>query len=53
MISFLAETRIFIALGPSDTRKGFDALPAIVAQHLKLDRLSGQFFLFSIEEATR
>lgn len=46
MISLQGETRIFIALGPTDMRKGFDALAAIVAQHLKLNPLSGQLFLF-------
>jgi transposase len=46
MISLQGETRIFIALGPTDMRKGFDALAAIGAQHLKLNPLSGQLFLF-------
>jgi transposase len=46
MISFQGDTRIFIALGPTDMRKGFDALAAIVAHSLKLDPLSGQLFLF-------
>lgn len=46
MISLQSDTRIFIALGPTDMRKGFDALAAIVAQSLKRDPLSGQLFLF-------
>ena len=46
MISLQGDTRIFIALGPTDMRKGFDALAAIVAHSLKLDPLSGQMFLF-------
>ena len=46
MISLQSDTRIFIAIGPTDMRKGFDALAAIVAQSLKLDPLSGQLFLF-------
>jgi hypothetical protein len=46
MISLQGETRIFIALGPTYMRKGFDALAAIVAQHLKLNPLSGQLFLY-------
>jgi hypothetical protein len=31
MISLQGDARIFIALGPSDMRKGVDALAAIVA----------------------
>jgi transposase len=46
MISLQGDTRILIALGPTDMRKGFDALAAIVAHSLKLDPLSGQLFLF-------
>lgn len=46
MISLRADTRVYIALGATDMRKGFDALSAIVAHTLKLDPLSGHLFLF-------
>jgi transposase len=46
MISLAADTRIFIAIGNTDMRKGFDALAAIVEHTLKLDPLSGHLFLF-------
>ncbi len=46
MISLQGNTHIFIALGPTDMRKGFDALAAIVAHSLKRDPLSGKLFLF-------
>jgi transposase len=42
MISLAADTRIFIAIGHTDMRKGFDALAAIVEHTLKLDPLSDE-----------
>lgn len=47
MISLRADTRIYIAVGHTDMRKGFDALSAIVSHTLKLDPLSGHLFLFT------
>jgi transposase len=46
MISLRADTRIYVALGNTDMRKGFDALAAIVSHSLSLDPLSGHLFLF-------
>ena len=46
MLSVAADTRIFIALGATDMRKGFDGLSALVIGALKQDPLSGHLFLF-------
>ena len=46
MICLSASTRIFIALGATDMRKGFDGLSGLVSSQIKQDPLSGAFFLF-------
>ena len=46
MIALASNTRIFLAKGPTDMRKGFAGLYAIVENSLKLDPLSGNLFLF-------
>lgn len=46
MLSLAADTRIFIASGPTDMRKGFDGLCGLVTGVLEKDPLSGQLFLF-------
>jgi transposase len=46
MLSLAADTRIFIASGPTDMRKGFDGLCGLVTSVLEKDPLSGQLFLF-------
>lgn len=46
MISLHANTRIFIALGATDMRKGFDGLCGVVTGVLQKDPLSGHLFLF-------
>lgn len=46
MLSLAASTRIYIALGATDMRKGFDGLCGLVSNHLKQDPLSGALFLF-------
>ena len=46
MIAIASNTRIFFAKGPTDMRKGFAGLYAIVENSLKLDPLSGNLFLF-------
>ncbi len=38
--------RIYLATGPTDMRKGFDSLAALVRDHLGHDPLSGSLFLF-------
>ena len=46
MIALSSNTRIFVARGPTDMRKGFSGLMAVVEQALELDPLSGHLFLF-------
>lgn len=46
MLSVVAGTRIFLAAGPTDMRKGFDGLQGLVTSVLKQDPLSGHLFLF-------
>jgi transposase len=46
MIPAPAGGRVFLAAGPTDMRKGFDGLAALVQDHLKRDPFSGQAFVF-------
>ena len=46
MLSLSANTRIFIAAGATDMRKGFDGLQGLVLSVLEQDPLSGHLFLF-------
>lgn len=46
MLSIAAGTRIFVAAGATDMRKGFDGLQGIVIGALQHDPLSGHLFLF-------
>jgi len=46
MLSIAAGTRIFVAAGATDMRKGFDGLQGIVSSVLEQDPLSGHLFLF-------
>ena len=46
MLSLASGTRIFVAAGATDMRKGFDGLQAIVSGVLEHDLLSGHLFLF-------
>ena len=46
MLSIGASTRIFVAKGPTDMRKGFDGLQGVITSVLEQDPLSGHLFLF-------
>ena len=46
MLSIASGTRIFLASGPTDMRKGFNGLQGIVSGVLQQDPLSGHLFLF-------
>jgi len=46
MLSIAAGTRVFVANGPTDMRKGFDGLQGLVTGVLEQDPLSGALFLF-------
>lgn len=53
MLTLGAATRIYLAVGATDMRKGFDGLFALVRQRLELDPLSGHLFLFCNRPRTR
>lgn len=46
MLSIATGTRIYVALGATDMRKGFDSLCGLIVDTLKHDPLSGHLFLF-------
>ena len=46
MITPPTGTRIWIAAGHTDMRRGFDGLAALVQQHLHADPFCGQVFVF-------
>ncbi len=46
MLSFPAQTRIFLAVEPIDFRKGFDGLFALVESVIEQDPFSGHLFVF-------
>jgi len=41
-----AGVRVYLAMGPTDMRKGIDSLSVLVQEHLKLDPFSGHLFAF-------
>ena len=46
MLSLSASTQVFLALGATDLRKGFEGLSGLVMNQLHSDPLSGALFLF-------
>lgn len=46
MIGLPAGTRVWLAAGPTDMRKSFDGLAALVQTKLHEDAFSGQVFVF-------
>jgi transposase len=53
MLGLGAATRIYLAVGATDMRKGFDGLHALVRERLEVDPLSGHLFLFCNRLRTR
>lgn len=53
MFAWTAATRIYLAVGATDLRKGFEGLYALVEQRLALDPLSGHVFVFANRARTR
>jgi transposase len=47
MLNVATGTRIFVAVGATDMRKGFDGLSGIIIGALRQDPLSGHLFLFA------
>ena len=48
-----AATRIYLATGATDMRKGFNGLYGLVRDRLQCDPLSGHLFLFSNAQRNR
>ena len=46
MIAIPAGVRIYLAMGPTDMRKGFDGLSMLAQELLKKDPFSGHLFVF-------
>lgn len=46
MLSFASDARIYVATSPTDLRKGFDGLSALVERDFGLNPLSGGFYVF-------
>ncbi len=46
MIPIPAGVRVYLAMGPTDMRKGFDGLALLVQEVLKKDPYSGHLFIF-------
>lgn len=53
MITLGPATRIFLALGATDMRKGFEGLSSLVKDQFKEDPLSGHLFVFANRQKTR
>lgn len=53
MIPVPAGVRIYLAMGATDMRKGFDGLALLVQEVLKKDPYSGHLFLFRGRRANR
>lgn len=47
MLSFLSNTRVYLAVGATALRKSFDTLAGVVRNYLRLDPLSGHLFVFT------
>jgi transposase len=53
MIHLPASVRIYLCLTPCDMRKSFDALHALVREHLELDAFGGHLFVFASRRRDR
>jgi transposase len=53
MLSLSGQVKVFLAAEPTDMRKSFDTLAALVHEMLKLDPLSGHLFVFRGKRADR
>ena len=53
MLSLPPSVRIFVYTQPTDMRKAFTGLSALVEQHMQLDPLSGHLFIFTNRRADR
>ena len=47
MIHLPASVRVYLCLTPTDMRRSFDGLHALVCDHLQLDAFAGHLYIFS------
>jgi transposase len=47
MIHLPASVRVYLCLSPTDMRRSFDGLHALVRDHLQLDAFAGHLYIFS------
>ncbi len=53
MLNFAGPVKVFLAAQPTDMRKSFDTLAALVQETLQQDPLSGHLFVFRSKRADR
>jgi transposase len=53
MLSFPGSVRVFLAVEPTDMRKGFEGLHALVTERLQEEVRSGALFVFTNKRRTR
>src|SRR5437764_12352081 len=53
MVGFSPATKVYLAVGATDLRKGFEGLYGLVRDALGLEPLTGHLFLFSNRERNR
>lgn len=53
MIQVGPATRVFLAVGPTDMRKGFDGLADLVRHRLSADPLNGHLYVFCNKRRSR
>ncbi|AMV29234.1 IS66 Orf2 like protein [Gemmata sp. SH-PL17] len=53
MLSLSLPGRVFLCATPTDMRKSFDGLAAVVREHLKQDPLAGDLFVFRNKRGDR
>ena len=53
MLTLALPTRIYLCLAPTDMRKSFDSLAALVRDELKGDPFSGSLFVFRSKRRDR
>jgi transposase len=47
MIHLPSSVRVYLCLSPTDMRRSFDGLHALVRDHLQLDAFAGHLYIFS------
>ena len=53
MLSLSGQVKVFLAVQPTDMRKSFDSLAALVQETLRQDPLSGHLFVFRSKRGDR